>query len=78
MDVDYSDLRNKTIFDFTNDPVILEELVSTTDQDSFLNGLTTVGRAFSLLDYAEYIRDKKMIVAVKKEFKSELAAFFNE
>jgi hypothetical protein len=76
--MDYSNLRDKTIFDFTDDPVILEELVSTTDKDSFLKGLTTDGRVFSLLDYAEYIQDKEMIAAVEKEFELEIAAFFNE
>ena len=76
--MDYVDLRRKTIFDFTNDPAILEELVSTTDKETFLNGLTPEGRAFSLIDYAEYVQDKKMLAAVEKEFEPELSAFFNE
>jgi hypothetical protein len=76
--MDYTDLRNKTIFDFTSDPVILEELAGTTDKNSFLKGLTVEGRAFSLLDYAGYVRNKKMTAAVEKEFEPELAAFFNE
>lgn len=76
--MDLTNLRNKTIFDFTDDPEIIGELVSTTDKEKFLEGLTPVGRAFSLLGYAEYIQDEKMIKAVEKEFKAELSATFNE
>ena len=78
MDYNSLDLRNKTIFDFTNDPAILGELVSTTDKETFLNGLTPIARAFSLIDYAEYIQDEKMIAAVEAEFHNELESFFNE
>jgi hypothetical protein len=76
--MDYTDLRRKTIFDFTDDPVILEELVGTTDKEAFLDGLAPEGPMFSLIDYAEYIQDKEMIEAVEKEFESELSAFFSE
>lgn len=73
-----SDLRNKTIFDFTDDIKILEELVSTTDKETYLKGLTAEGRAFGLIDYAEYTDNKELLEAVEKEFETELAAFFNE
>lgn len=76
--MDLTNLRNKTIFDFTDDPEILEELAGTTDEKTFLKGLTPIGRAFSLLGYAEYIQDDKMIKAVEKEFKAEFLATFNE
>jgi hypothetical protein len=74
--MDYFDLRNKTILDFTSDKKIIDELIG--DKDRFLANLTELKRAFSLLDYAEYIQDKKLIAAVEKEFEAELAAFFNE
>ena len=76
--MNYTDLRNKTIFDFTNDIAILEELVSTTDKETYLKGLTPEGRAFGLIDYAEYTDNKELLEAVEKEFETELAAFFNE
>lgn len=76
--MDFTNLRNKTIFDFTDNIDILEELVYTTDKEIFLKGLTPQGRAFSLLDYAEYTGNEEMIKAVEKEFSDELSAFFNE
>ena len=74
--MDYSNLRNKTILDFTTDKGIINELIG--DIALFLSNLTETTRAQSLIDYAEHIQDKKMIVAVEKEFEPEFAAFFNE
>ena len=71
-------MRNKTIFDFTDDPVILEELAGTTDKETFLKGLAPEGPMFSLIDYAEYVQDKKMLEILEKEFEFELSAFFSE
>jgi hypothetical protein len=76
MDYNNLDLRNKTIYDFTDDPNITSEIIS--DKDYFLSNLTETRRAMSLIDYAEYIQDKKLIAAVQKEFEPEFAAFFNE
>lgn len=76
--MDFSNLRNKTIFDFTDDPAILVELVGTTDKETFLDGLAPEGRMFSLIDYAEYMQDKEMVAAIEKEFEKELSDFFNE
>lgn len=76
MNMNYSNLRTKTILDFTTDQKIIEELIG--DKDLFLSNLTELIRAQSLLDYAEYIQDEKLIAAVEKEFEPELSAFFNE
>ncbi|MBP9017630.1 MAG: hypothetical protein KBG17_07820 [Paludibacteraceae bacterium] len=76
--MDLTNLRNKTIFDFTDDPEIIGELVSTLDEEIFLKGLTPEGRALSLVDYAEYIHDDELKKAVEKEFGAELTLFFNE
>ena len=74
--MDYSNLRNKTILDFTTDKKIIDELIG--DPTLFLSNLTETTRAQSLIDYAEYILDQKMIAAVEKEFEREFVAFFNE
>ena len=74
--MDYSNLRNKTILDFTTDQAIIEELIG--DSALFLDNLTETTRAQSLIDYAEYIQDKELIEAVQKEFELEFAAFFIE
>lgn len=76
MDHNNLDLRNKTILDFTDDEQIIDELIG--DKDLFLKSLTELTRANSLIDYAEYIQDEKLIAAVEKEFAPEFSAFFNE
>jgi len=76
MDYNNLDLRNKTILDFTDDEQIIDELIG--DKDLFLKSLTELTRANSLIDYAEYIQDEKLIAAVEKEFEPEFSAFFNE
>lgn len=76
MDYNNLDLRNKTILDFTDDEQIIDELIG--DKDLFLKSLTELARANSLIDYAEYIQDEKLIAAVEKEFAPEFSAFFNE
>lgn len=72
----YKNLRKQTILDYTQDKKILDELIG--DTQIFLENLTDLTRAQSLIDYAEYINDKEMIQAVETEFKTEFAEFFNE
>lgn len=76
MDYNNLDLRSKTILDFTDDKQIIDELIG--DKDLFLKSLTELTRANSLIDYAEYIQDEKLIAAVEKEFAPEFSTFFNE
>lgn len=72
-------LRNKTAFDFTDDPEILKAIdLDIDDKEYFINFALPVAKAFSILDYAEYIGDKQLISAIKKEFKKEFSDFFNE
>jgi len=76
MDYNNLDLRNKTVLDFTNDENIIAEIIG--DKEYFLSHLTETRRAMSLIDYAEFIQDKRFISAVEKEFEKELSEFFNE
>ncbi|MDH6354657.1 hypothetical protein M2132_000985 [Dysgonomonas sp. PH5-45] len=74
-----NDLRNKTAFDFTDDPEILKAIdLDIDDKENFINFALPVAKAFSILDYAEYIGDKQLISAVAKEFEKEFSEFFNE
>lgn len=74
-----NDLRNKTAFDFTNDPEILEAIdLDIDNKEYFINFALPVAKAFSILDYAEYIGDKQLFSAVEKEFEKEFSEFFNE
>jgi hypothetical protein len=79
MDYNNLDLRNRTVFDFTNDPEILEAIdIDVAEKDDYINTTLPIAKAFGIYDYAEYIQDKKLMAAVKKEFETEFAAFFNE
>jgi hypothetical protein len=64
---DYPDLRNKTIFDYTDDPLILEYSayklsIGEWDKDD---------KYESLSEYAECINDDRMAVAIEMEFEEE-------
>ena len=87
--MDYTDLRSKTIFDFTDDPKILKKLgfeddpnfskkLGTTEKDFFIKRATIVAKAFSIIDYAEYVGNNELFAAVEKEFEHEFSLFFNE
>jgi hypothetical protein len=80
----YSNLRTKTIFDFCDDNKILgiitgfnpefDDRVSYAEsyrKDPPLNG-------DALVCYAEYVGNKELLKAVKKEFANDLANIYNE
>jgi hypothetical protein len=71
-------LRTKTVFDFTNDPKILQAIEIDQTKEEYLQDLTELKRAFGLIDYAEYIKDTQLIKVVGKEFEKEFSEFFNE
>lgn len=77
MDYNNLDLRNKTIYDFTDNSEILDDL-GYSPKEYFFRSLDETLRGMSLMDYAEYIHDEKLIEAVEKEFATEFSAFFNE
>ena len=66
----YSDLRNKTIFDFTDDPKIIEEITWGT-RDAYLSGLTLDGRYHAFLELADLTKNRKL----EKEAVKQLAPF---
>lgn len=76
MDYNNLDLRNQTFLDYTDDEKLIEELIS--DKDFFLSHLSEHSRAMSWIDYAEAIKDEKLIALVEKEFKTVFDNFFNE
>lgn len=79
----YKNLRDKTVFDFCNDPKLLEEIVETTNKQEYIFGLWVMEaeRARAIADFAERSNDKELLAAVEKEFGKELSnyeATFNE
>lgn len=77
---DYTDLRNKTIFDFCTDEDVLDDLVGITDKEEYLHSLSYSGvsRWLNLLYFAEYSGNKELEEAVRDEFKDEINDMFNE
>ncbi len=75
----YDNLRNRTIYDFCDDPKILEE-IAIIPKAKFLELLNDapIQNGFSLLQLAEMTDNKELEKAVEKEYKEDFEAFFNE
>lgn len=82
---DYSNLKNKTVFDFTNDPNVLDEILpfipSRVDRDQYLKDYWQQNPwqlAFSFIDLAELTGDEELKKQAQGQFEKELAEYFNE
>ena len=75
---DYSDLKEKTIFDFCKDAEMIEDLV--VSREDFFRNLKNypLYNAHILIEYAEITNNKKLLQAVLKQYKKELAEENNE
>lgn len=75
---DYTNLKEKTIFDLTDDPQIIADLV--VSKEDFMRDLKEypLYNAHVLIDYAELINDTKLLHAVNALYKKELEAENNE
>lgn len=76
--MNYSDLqlRSKTFLDFTTDKSIIDEIVG--DKEFFLAHVTEDNRARTFIFFAELTPDKKLAMAITKEFQPEVDALFAE
>ncbi|MGM9782835.1 MAG: hypothetical protein ACI3ZV_05025 [Paludibacteraceae bacterium] len=76
--MDYTNLKNKTIFDFCNDEQIIADLV--VSKDGFFRDLKEYPllNAHVLIEYAELTKNKDLLQAVKKQYEKELKAENNE
>lgn len=77
---DYTNLRNKTIFDFCTDKKVLEDIAIFADKEEYLKLSESCKdvRWENLLDFAEHSGNKELEKAVKDEFAKEINALFNE
>lgn len=75
---DYTNLKEKTIFDFTDDPQIIADLV--VSKEDFLRDVKEYPllNAHVLIEYAELTNNKDLLQAVKKQYKKEREAENNE
>ncbi len=77
---DYTELRNKTIFDFCTDKKVLEDIAIFADKDTYLKLSSSCEnvRWKHVLVFAEYSGNKELEKAVREEFKEEIRRLFNE
>lgn len=75
---DYSNLKEKTIFDFCKDEKMIKDLV--VSREDFFRNLKNypLYNAHILIEYAEITNNKKLLQAVLKQYKKELAEENNE
>ena len=77
-DMDYTNLKNKTIFDFCNDEQMIVDLV-VSKEDFFLTWKEyPLYNAHVLIEYAELTNNKDLLQSVKKQYEKELKAENNE
>ncbi len=82
---DYSNLKNKTVFDFTDDPDVLDEILpfipSGVDRDQYLKDYWQQNPwqlAFSFIDLAELTGDEELKKQAQGQFEKKLSEYFNE
>lgn len=76
--MDYSNLKEKTIFEFCKDEKMIKDLV--VSREDFFRDLKEYPllNAHVLIEYAEITKNKKLLQAVLKQYKKELAEENNE
>ncbi len=69
---DYSNLKEKTIFDFCKNEKMIKDLV--VSREDFFRDLKEYPllNAHVLIEYAEITKNKKLLQAVLKQYKQEL------
>jgi hypothetical protein len=86
MKEDYSNLRGKTVFDFTRDKDILKDILTETDFEEYLENKeelieeskdwTEMARARCIISFAKITANAKMYEMLEHEFKEEYPQFF--
>lgn len=76
---DYSNLKEKTIFDFCKDEKMLKDLIIISKEE-YLEQVKEypLYDAHTLIEYAEITKNKKLLRAVLKQYKQELEEENNE
>ena len=76
---DYSNLKEKTIFDFCKDEKMISDIIII-PKDVYLRELKSYPllNAHTLTEYAEITKNKKLLRAVLTQYKQELAEENNE
>lgn len=76
--MDYTNLKEKTIFDFCNDEQMIADLV-VSKEDYFRDVKEyPLLNAHVLIEYAELTKNNDLLQAVKQQYRNELQAENNE
>ena len=67
MNTNYSDLKNKTFLDFTNDESIIDEIIGANEKTSFVENLSDYGRYITFIQFAEITNDKELADEVENQ-----------
>lgn len=80
MDYNDLDLRNKTIYDFTDNPEIIEEITGSVSKDFYIETCHIINKMAHIADFASLIQNdelyklaNKALKAVQKEWDSIVA-----
>lgn len=78
--MNYDNLRQKTIYDFTKDAKVIEELTAGMTKPEYLETLkeNPVNNGLDLAELAEMTGNKELSAAVDKQYKDDFANYFNE
>lgn len=68
MKKDYSNLKEKTFLDFTDDEKAVRDVIGDSDSVEFKKAVSEYGRYLTFLVFAELINDKTLEKEVKKQF----------
>lgn len=76
----YDNLHKKTIYDFTDNPTIIEQITLGSSKDDYLQNIkdNPENNGFDLAELAELTGNKELAEAVKEQYKDDFANFFNE
>lgn len=74
MKQDFSNLKDKTFLDFTNDEKVISDIIGDTDPARFSKAVSDYGRYITFLVFAELIKNKRL----EKEVKHQLKGISNE
>lgn len=77
--MEYSNLKEKTIFDFCKDEKMISDIIIVS-KDVYLNELKSYPllNAHTLIEYAEKTNNKDLLDAVTQQYKKELEEENNE
>lgn len=74
MKKDYSNLKQKTFLDFTDDQKVIERILDGQDKETFLETVSEMGRYITFAELAEITADTALEQAIEEQFED----LFNE